>query len=137
MNTLRLEFINLHAPYRVMQDPEKNNNFYFVSDSDARFDIDFTVNDSVIPSGAYEFGPPPSRRRLSTNSMPTGRARTLAAINSCQTGVRDDVFHFLTITALGYFFRSSLNTSSLTPILIFVSRIVIVVPFTLVFISRK
>ena len=56
MNTLRLEFINLHAPYRVMQDPEKNNNFYFVSDSDARFDIDFTINDSVIPSGAYEFG---------------------------------------------------------------------------------
>ena len=56
MITLRLENINLHAPYRVMQDPEKNNNFYFVSDSGARFDIDFAVNDSVIPSGAYEFG---------------------------------------------------------------------------------
>lgn len=56
MNTLRLEIINLYAPYRVMLDPEKNNNFYFVSDSGARFDIDFTVNDSVIPSGAYEFG---------------------------------------------------------------------------------
>lgn len=39
-----------------MQDPEKDNNFYFVSDSGARFDIDFTVNDSVIPSGVYEFG---------------------------------------------------------------------------------
>ena len=36
---------------------------------------------------------------------------------------RDDVCHFLTTTVLGYFFRSSLNTSSLTPILIFVSRI--------------
>ena len=56
MITLRLENINLHAPYRVMQDPEKHNNFYFVSDSGARFDIDFAVNHSVIPSGAYEFG---------------------------------------------------------------------------------
>ena len=53
MNTLRLENINLHAPYRVMQDPERHNNFYFVSDSDARFDIDFAENDSIIPSGAY------------------------------------------------------------------------------------
>ena len=56
MNTLRLENINLHAPYRVLQDPERRNNFYFVSDSGARFDIDFTVNESIIPSGAYEFG---------------------------------------------------------------------------------
>ena len=56
MNTLRLENINLHAPYQVMQDPERDNNFYFVSDSGARFDIDFIVNDSIIPSGAYEFG---------------------------------------------------------------------------------
>ena len=44
MNTLRLENINLHAPYRVMQDPERHNNFYFVSDSGARFDIDFAEN---------------------------------------------------------------------------------------------
>ena len=56
MITLRLENINLHAPYRVMQDPERHNNFYFVSDSGARFDIDFAENDSIIPSGAYEFG---------------------------------------------------------------------------------
>ena len=39
-----------------MQDPERHNNFYFVSDSGARFDIDFAENDSIIPSGAYEFG---------------------------------------------------------------------------------
>ena len=56
MNTLRLKNINLHAPYKVMQDPERHNNFYFVSDYGTRFDIDFTVNDSIIPSGAYEFG---------------------------------------------------------------------------------
>ena len=36
MNTLRLENINLHAPYKVKQDPERHNNFYFVSDSGAR-----------------------------------------------------------------------------------------------------
>ncbi len=29
---------------------------YFVSDNDTRFDIDFTVNEAIIPSGAYEFG---------------------------------------------------------------------------------
>ena len=56
MKKLRLVNINLHAPYKVMQDPERDNNFYFVSDSGARFDIDFTANESVIPSGAYEFG---------------------------------------------------------------------------------
>ena len=39
-----------------MQDPERHNNFYFVSDYGVRFDIDFTENDSIIPSGAYEFG---------------------------------------------------------------------------------
>lgn len=56
MNTLRLDNINLHAPYKVMQDPVRHNNFYFVSDSGVRFDIDFTINESIIPSGAYEFG---------------------------------------------------------------------------------
>ena len=49
MNTLRLENINLYAPYKVLQDPERRNNFYFVSDSGTRFDIDFTVNESIIP----------------------------------------------------------------------------------------
>ena len=31
MQILRLNNINLHAPYKVMQDPEKEFNFYFVS----------------------------------------------------------------------------------------------------------
>lgn len=39
-----------------MQDPVRQNNFYFVSDSGVRFDIDFTINEAIIPSGAYEFG---------------------------------------------------------------------------------
>ncbi|MCR5239125.1 MAG: hypothetical protein K6E15_03020 [Prevotella sp.] len=33
MNTLRLENINLHAPYRVMQDPQV---FMLVADDDVR-----------------------------------------------------------------------------------------------------
>ena len=41
MNTLRLENINLQAPYKVLQDPEKHNNFYFVSDSGIRFIEEF------------------------------------------------------------------------------------------------
>ena len=39
MQILRLNNINLHAPYKVMQDPEKEFNFYFVSDAGTRFDI--------------------------------------------------------------------------------------------------
>ena len=33
MNTLRLNFINLHAPYRVWQKTGKPDHYYFVSDS--------------------------------------------------------------------------------------------------------
>ena len=66
MNTLRLENINLHAPYRVMQDPERHNNFYFVSDSGARFDIDFAENDSPPP-------PPAPRGILMASTMHSDR----------------------------------------------------------------
>ena len=52
MNKLRLENINQHAPHRVMQDPVRHNNFYFVSDSGARFDIDFT---KVINNNLHGF----------------------------------------------------------------------------------
>ena len=67
MNTLRLENINLHAPYKVLQDPARQNNFYFVSASGTRFDIDFTINESIIPSGAYEFGITNRRHERSPN----------------------------------------------------------------------
>ena len=33
MNTLRLNIINLHAPYRVWQKSGKPDHYYFVSDS--------------------------------------------------------------------------------------------------------
>ena len=39
-----------------MQDPEREFNFYFVSDTGTRFDIDFVFNDSIVPSGSYELG---------------------------------------------------------------------------------
>ena len=56
MNALRLEKINGQAPYKVIQDPERLYNFYLISESGGRFDIDFTFNDAIIPSGAYEIG---------------------------------------------------------------------------------
>ena len=65
MNTLRLENINLHAPYKVMQDPERHNNFYFVSDSG-------------IPSGAYEFGI--TNRRHERSPLDQKLRRTIFAI---------------------------------------------------------
>ena len=55
MNSLRLVNINFHAPYRVMEDPEHPHKYYFVSDGGTKFEIDFTPNDSVLPSGSYEF----------------------------------------------------------------------------------
>lgn len=38
MNSLRLVNINLHAPYRVMEDPQRPNNYYFVSDGGTKFE---------------------------------------------------------------------------------------------------
>ena len=56
MKKLRLEMVNRSSPYEVIQDPERPYNFYLMSDYGIRFDIDFTFNDAVIPSGAYEIG---------------------------------------------------------------------------------
>ena len=56
MNPLRVDCINQKAPYWVIQDPEHPNNYYMTSDNGVRFDIDFSYNDAVIPSGAYEIG---------------------------------------------------------------------------------
>ena len=39
MNKLRLVSINLHAPYKVMQDPERDNNFHFVMSSYASLSL--------------------------------------------------------------------------------------------------
>ena len=44
MNTLRLNVINLHAPYKVLQRSGKPNYYYFVSDAGVEFNIDFRLD---------------------------------------------------------------------------------------------
>lgn len=56
MNTLRLDFINKHAPYLVKQNPHALNSYVFKTDSGVEFVISFQENDSIVPSGTYEFG---------------------------------------------------------------------------------
>ena len=62
MNTLRLNIINLHAPYRVWQKSGKPDHYYFVSDSGVEFNgrtgswnfcalVDLTFNCSVDHGG--------------------------------------------------------------------------------------
>ncbi|MBQ6062514.1 MAG: hypothetical protein IJK87_02630 [Prevotella sp.] len=55
MNTLRLDYINLHAPYRVWQKQNKPYHYYFVSDAGVEFDVDFNMDYAFVPSGAFEF----------------------------------------------------------------------------------
>ena len=52
MNTLRLENINLHSPYRVWQ-TKNDSHYYFQTDSDIQYDIVFSPDASIINSGAY------------------------------------------------------------------------------------
>ena len=47
MNTLRLNIINLHAPYRVWQKTGKPDHYYFVSDSGVEFNIDFKLSETI------------------------------------------------------------------------------------------
>ena len=53
MNTLRLDIINLHAPYRVKQREDKLQNFYFKTDYGVEYDISMEEDFSIVPSGAY------------------------------------------------------------------------------------
>ena len=52
MNTLRLENINLHSPYRVWQTQE-DSHYYFQTETGIQYDIVFTPDTSIINSGAY------------------------------------------------------------------------------------
>ena len=56
MNKLNLKNINLQAPYTVHEREDKQHEFYFWSDFGIVYDINFTPNDSIIPSGAIEVG---------------------------------------------------------------------------------
>jgi hypothetical protein len=53
MNTLRLEIINLHAPYRVKQREDKPQDYYFKTDYGVEYDISLEEDFSIVPSGAY------------------------------------------------------------------------------------
>lgn len=53
MNTLRLDIINLHAPYRVRQRDEKPQTYYFKTDFGIEFNISLEEDFSIVPSGAY------------------------------------------------------------------------------------
>ena len=50
MNTLRLENINLHSPYRVWQTQE-DSHYYFQTEAGIQYDIAFTPDTSIINSG--------------------------------------------------------------------------------------
>jgi hypothetical protein len=53
MNTLRLEIINLHAPYRVKQREDKPQDYYFRTDYGVEYDISLEEDFSIVPSGVY------------------------------------------------------------------------------------
>jgi hypothetical protein len=53
MNTLRLDIINLHAPYRVKQREDKPQHYYFRTDYGVEYDISLEEDFSIVPSGVY------------------------------------------------------------------------------------
>ena len=86
MNTLRLNIINLHAPYRVWQKSGKPDHYYFVSDSGVEFNIDFKLDYAFVPSGAFEFRLPTNvtdNRHLTRNS--SGPSLPLSKSSSSRT----------------------------------------------------
>ena len=53
MNTLRLEIINLHAPYRVKQREDKPHTYSFKTEFGVEYHISLEEDFSIVPSGAY------------------------------------------------------------------------------------
>jgi hypothetical protein len=56
MNTLRLHVINSHSPYEVRQNPHDVNSYLFKTDANVEYVISLIENNSIVPSGTYEFG---------------------------------------------------------------------------------
>ena len=52
MNTLRLDIINLHAPYRVRQREDKPQTYFFKTDFGIEFNISLEEDFLIVPSGA-------------------------------------------------------------------------------------
>ena len=55
MNTLHLENINKHAPYRVRHRENNTYSFYFETDFNLKYTISFMLEYSFVQSGAYQF----------------------------------------------------------------------------------
>ena len=55
MNTLNLENINKHAPYRVRHRENNTYSFYFETDFNLKYTISFMLEYSFVQSGAYQF----------------------------------------------------------------------------------
>ena len=53
MNTLRLDIINLHAPYRVKQREDKPQTYYFKTEFGVECQISLEEDFSIVPSGTY------------------------------------------------------------------------------------
>ena len=53
MNTLRLDIINLHAPYRVKQREDKPQTYYFKTEFGVEYQISLEEDFSIVPSGTY------------------------------------------------------------------------------------
>lgn len=53
MNTLRLDIINLHAPYRVKQREDKPQTYYFKTEFGVEYQISQEEDFSIVPSGTY------------------------------------------------------------------------------------
>ncbi len=99
MNTLRLNIINLHAPYRVWQKAGKPDHYYFVSDNGVEFNIDFRLDYAFVPRGAFEFSITNERHGQSPLDMKL--KRTIFAIIEEFFEQNDDVMLYVTATGDG------------------------------------
>ena len=99
MNTLRLNIINLHAPYRVWQKAGKPDHYYFVSDSGVEFNIDFKLDYAFVPSGAFEFSI--TNERHGQSPLDTKLKQTVFAIVEEFFEQNNEVMLYVTATGDG------------------------------------
>lgn len=99
MNTLNLENINLKAPYTVLEREDKQHEFYFWSDFGIVYDISFTPNDSIVPSGAIEVGI--NNREDKVSPRDPKFLKTLTAIIEEFFACNDDVMLYMAETGDG------------------------------------
>ena len=99
MNTLRLNVINLHAPYKVLQKAGNPNYYYFVSDTGVEFSIDFRLDYAFVPSGAFEFSI--TNERHGKSPLDTKLKQTVFAIIEEFFEQNEEVMLYVTATGDG------------------------------------